>query len=260
LSCLLLPNEAHVAGFALRAFNVEIAQIKDTVSDMKLGEVRIQFWKDTIEDIFKGKVPSQPVAAALASVLRRRKLSKMWFTRLLEARSKELKVQSYMRTQDLEDYVENTNSSLLYLTLEVLGIHDVNTDHAASHLGKAEGIVTMLRASPYHRASRRASLPMDVLMRHGASQEEFFRGDLTQNLKDAVFDFASLAHTHLLKMRNLKESVPKSASRVFLPAVSCSTFLERLRRSDFNPFDPVLSRRPHFLSLSLLKAAWTNRF
>ena len=55
---------------------------------------------------------------------------------------------------------------------------------------------------------------------HGASQEEFFRGDLTQNLKDAVFDFASLAHTHLLKMRNLKESVPKSASRVFLPAVS----------------------------------------
>ena len=41
----------------------------------------------------------------------------------------------------------------------------MNVDHAASHLGKAEGIVTMLRASSYHRASRRASLPMDILMR-----------------------------------------------------------------------------------------------
>ena len=35
--------------------------------------------------------------------------------------SAELKVQSYMRTQDLENYAEHTNSSLLYLTLEALG-------------------------------------------------------------------------------------------------------------------------------------------
>ena len=45
------------------------------------------------------------------------------------------------------------------------GARDVSADHAASHLGKAEGIATLLRAVPYHRAARRVTLPMDILMR-----------------------------------------------------------------------------------------------
>lgn len=35
----------------------------------------------------------------------------------------------------LEKYCEETSSSLLYLTLEILGVKDTNADHAASHLG-----------------------------------------------------------------------------------------------------------------------------
>ncbi len=48
-----------------------------------------------------------------------------------------------------------------------VGVRDVQADHAASHVGKAEGIVTLLRASTYHRANRRTPLPMDILMRVG---------------------------------------------------------------------------------------------
>lgn len=49
------------------------------------------------------------------------------------------------------------------------GARNVNADHAASHLGKAEGVATLLRAVPYHRAARRVTLPMDILMRVSAS-------------------------------------------------------------------------------------------
>lgn len=41
----------------------------------------------------------------------------------------------------------------------------MNADHAASHLGKAEGIVTLLRAGSYYRAQRQVPIPMDILMR-----------------------------------------------------------------------------------------------
>ena len=41
----------------------------------------------------------------------------------------------------------------------------MNADHAASHLGKAEGIVTLLRASSYYRAHRRVPIPMDIIVR-----------------------------------------------------------------------------------------------
>ena len=129
-------------------------------------------------------------------------------------------------------------------------MEDVSSDHAASHVGKAETIVTLLRAVPYHRSRRVVLLPMDIITRvschrvyrvmsqhillaisiqacmqgptmfhcisffkhrsymymhlctlqHGASQEDFLRGNVTQAVKDATFDLASLANTHLLKV------------------------------------------------------------
>ena len=45
------------------------------------------------------------------------------------------------------------------------GIKQVDTDHAASHIGKAESIVTILRASSYHRMRRCVFIPMDILAR-----------------------------------------------------------------------------------------------
>src|SRR5215212_675891 len=68
-----------------------------------------------------------------------------------------------MTIKDLESYGENTSSCLLYLHLESLGIRDVQADHAASHIGKAIGIASVLRAFPYLASKRRMMVPVDVL-------------------------------------------------------------------------------------------------
>lgn len=47
---------------------------------------------------------------------------------------------------------------------KIVGIKDLHADHAASHIGKAQGIVTCLRATPYHGTRRRVFLPMDICM------------------------------------------------------------------------------------------------
>lgn len=41
----------------------------------------------------------------------------------------------------------------------------MSADHAASHVGKAEGVVTLLRATAYHRTKRNVLLPMDIIER-----------------------------------------------------------------------------------------------
>lgn len=46
----------------------------------------------------------------------------------------------------------------------ILGVRDIHADHAASHIGKAQGIVTCLRATPYHSARQKVFLPMDICM------------------------------------------------------------------------------------------------
>ena len=44
-------------------------------------------------------------------------------------------------------------------------IKNIDADHAASHIGKAEGVVTVLRASSYHRLHKSVFIPMDILAR-----------------------------------------------------------------------------------------------
>lgn len=53
LCTLLLPKAAQSAVFALRAFNVEVAMIQDVVSEREVGLMRLQFWKDTLDRVYK---------------------------------------------------------------------------------------------------------------------------------------------------------------------------------------------------------------
>ena len=49
-----------------------------------------------------------------------------------------MKDKSFNDIQSAEDYAEKSVSSILYLTLEALDVKNVNADHAASHIGKAQ--------------------------------------------------------------------------------------------------------------------------
>ena len=44
-------------------------------------------------------------------------------------------------------------------------VRNVHADHAASHVGKALGIVTLLRATPFHGSRRRVYLPNDIMIK-----------------------------------------------------------------------------------------------
>uniref|UniRef100_A0A4X2LEN5 NADH dehydrogenase (ubiquinone) complex I, assembly factor 6 n=1 Tax=Vombatus ursinus TaxID=29139 RepID=A0A4X2LEN5_VOMUR len=241
LCCLLLPAEARSSAFALRAFNVELAQVKDSVSQKTIGQMRMQFWKKAVEDIYSGNPPHQPVAIEL------------W-------KEKNLDDTAYRNIQELETYAENTQSSLLYLMLEVLGIRDLHADHAASHIGKAQGIVTCLRATPYHISRRKVFLPMDICMLHGVSQEDFLRKNQNKNVRDVIYDIASQGHLHLKHARSFQKSVPVKAFPAFLQTVALEDYLEKIQRVDFDVFHPRLQQKNTLLALHLYIQSWKKRY
>ncbi|XP_043974036.1 NADH dehydrogenase (ubiquinone) complex I, assembly factor 6 isoform X2 [Gambusia affinis] len=220
LSCLLLPEEARRSSLALRAFNVELAQVKDSVSQKTIGLMRMQFWKTAIEEIYRDDPPNQPVSTELWKAVKTHGLTKRWLMRIVTEREKDLDDRAYKNLQELEKYSENTQSSLLYLLLECLGVKNVHADHAASHIGKAQGIATCLRATPYNSSRRKVYLPMDICMLHGASQEDFIRGSREKNVRDVVFDIASQAHVHLEHARSFSHNVPAAATPAFLPTLA----------------------------------------
>ncbi|XP_077127056.1 NADH dehydrogenase (ubiquinone) complex I, assembly factor 6 isoform X2 [Ranitomeya variabilis] len=222
LCTLLLPGESQSSGFALRAFNIELSQVKDSVSQKNLGLMRMQFWRESIDDIYKEDPPHHPVALELCKAVQKHKLTKRWLTRVIDEREKNLDDRAYRNLKELETYAENTQSSLLYLALETLGVRDVHADHAASHIGKAQGIITCLRAVPFHSSKRQVFLPVDIC----------------------------------ILARSFQNKVHVAALPAFNVTVPLDGYLKRLRKSDFNIFHPSLQRRDPWLPLSLYIQSW----
>ncbi|CAE1151753.1 NDUFAF6 [Acanthosepion pharaonis] len=257
LCTLLYPKQIRTSGFALRAFNVEIAQIKDLVKSPQLGEIRMQYWKDTVDNIYQGTIPPFPVGKELARAIHEHKLSKHWLFRIIETRKTHLTDAPFTSISHLEDYAEKTVSSLNYLLLESSGVKNVQADHILSHLGKAQGIVTQLRATPYTCTKHKLYLPLDVLIKHRVPQEYFFRRKSHQAVKDVIFEIASAAHQHLNTVKNLKSPVTKEMQPVLNSLVLCEQYLKKLQKADFDIFHPKLQQRDNLLPVKLwLQSIW----
>lgn len=195
--------------------------------------MRFQFWRDSINSTFAGKPPKHPVllilSHAIYSLSERTsgsvQLSKAWLQRLVSTREKYLLNPPFASLENLEQYAENTYSTLLYLTLSALPLSSLSTDHIASHIGKAAGITAVLRGVPLlafppppnHHNSNYSSgsgaqnlpqgvvtLPLDILVSAGVREEDVLRlGADAPGLRDAIFAVATRASDHLITARQM---------------------------------------------------------
>ncbi|CAG8462491.1 4797_t:CDS:2 [Funneliformis mosseae] len=235
------PKHLNNVFLAIRAFDIELAMIRYSVSNSQIGRMRMQFWRDAIDNTFQGRPPQQPIARMLHSSLETCQLSPLFFKRIIDEREASLNDPPYITTKDLESYGENTASCLLYLHLESLGIKGMQADHAASHVGKAIGIIKILRGFSYSVGKRRISLPSEITAKYNISQEEIFRSGPVKGLEDAIFEVATLANDHLLTARTFLPNIPNKALPALLLAVPCDSFLKRLEKYNFNIFEPKLT-------------------
>lgn len=168
--------------------------------------MRLKFWEDTIVTLFDKNaksVPDHPVVKELKLAVDHHKLTKRYFDRLITARQRPNV--NFLTIKDLENYAEESVSCVNYLVLEILGVKNVNADHAISHLGKAQGIVNLLR-SIYSQPGRSQHIPIpqEILLKHGVSQERFYRSKKDdKGVEEIVFEIATLAHQHLEKVSPL---------------------------------------------------------
>ncbi|KAH9989706.1 isoprenoid synthase domain-containing protein [Russula compacta] len=248
----LYPVGQRKGYFAIKAFYDELAMIQDNVSSSIFGEMRMQFWKDALKGIVEGRPPHHPIALALFDISQSAHLQQYHLRRIVGARTEELKGSSQLTMDSLTTHAEATASTHYYLLLSLLGLSSDTLSHAASHLGIAHCISTLLRALPYHASKGRMAIPAEITAKHGVSQEDVFRkGPAAKGINDAVFDFATIANDNMITAREMfKESagkVPQNAMPVFGAGASGSvpvaSFLERLEAVDFDAFHPSLQLR-----------------
>ena len=169
----LLPSSARDSFFVMRAINAEVASIRDaTRGSASTARVRMAFWRTLIDAAFRrsgsedsslSAASKHPLAAPLSDAVRIHSHTKRWLDRLVDARDAYLDGVPPPTVLALETYAEMTHSSLLYLSLEAVGVRDVHADHAASHIGKAAGLANVIRGLPVHARLGQRYMPDELL-------------------------------------------------------------------------------------------------
>lgn len=145
-----MPSHARKSYFAVRAFNVEIASIKDGIERRREGQgsslalrMRMQWWREALGHLYPNDAPPasqaepsplgflsntaescwhNPVVSALHYAIEESNLTRRFLERLLDAREADLEIQQLATMEDAKMYAEDTWSSLLYLSLECVGV------------------------------------------------------------------------------------------------------------------------------------------
>src|ERR671910_1525393 len=66
---LFVPPEPRRALLALFAFNIEIARIREQISQPLAGEIRLQWWSDLLAGTAHGEAAANPVASEFLSAI-----------------------------------------------------------------------------------------------------------------------------------------------------------------------------------------------
>ncbi len=235
LAALYAPPGKRDALLALYAFNAEIAGVRDRIREALPGEVRLQWWRDTLSAPYDSAETGQPVADALRAAIAQFHLPLPAFGNYLEARIFDLYDDPMPSRTDLEGYCGETASAIIQLAAMILDPGAAQRfSEIAGHAGCAQAMTGLLLLLPLHRARGQCYVPADLLQAVGTSPQDLVKGQDREGALRAVAAMIALAREHLLAFRKGAPSLPVSLRPAFLPlALTAAT----LRRMEGRPQD-----------------------
>ena len=229
LAALFAPEGPRAGLMALYAFNLELARIPAAVREPMLGEIRLQWWRETIDAALAGSARAQPVALALAAAHRAQPFTPALLRRLIDARTGDLYPAPPADLAQLETYAGETAGTLGELAAEALGAGGAASREAAREVGIGWALGGLIRALPFHVAEGRVYVPADLLAQAGLAAENLWAPANRPRLKPCLARIGDAAAAHFARARALRREVERAAMPALLPAAVGELYLARLR-------------------------------
>ena len=136
---LFVSPEPRRAWLALAAFNADVAHIRDHISQPMPGEIRLQWWRDTLTGTGEGE-QGNPVAAELLRFVKRYDLPVDTLVRLIDAHVFDVYDDPMPDMAALEAHCRDTSAATYALRAKILGDASPEILRIAEHAGIAEGL------------------------------------------------------------------------------------------------------------------------
>jgi phytoene synthase len=257
---LFAPAAEREALWSIYAFNLEVARIRELVTQPLLGHVRLRWWVDALDAIYDRRAPNHPVALALGETIQRYRVDRRHLDKVIAGRAFDLEDSAPASLAELVDYADATSAAVSSAALDVLGEGHFAMREAARDVAVAWALIGLVRAVPFHARFRRTYLPADLNREAGLDIFALFESGPVPGLREVAKHLLETAGEHLRHARAHREDVTTAALPVLLPATLADLYLARLATAGYDPFDPEL-RRP--LPLRIVRVAfshWRRRY
>ena len=211
LTVMAAPEAVREGLFALYAFNLEVARVPWITSEEMIAEMRLQWWLDTIDEIYAGNVGPHEIAAPLAEVISKNNLPKQLFVSLIQARQFDIYREGHADRAAFDAYIAATSSGLIQLAAMSLGAKNEALPVIAD-FGYGVGVANLLRALPSLYRHGRNPVPVNCALDRNAVAEGIVPENLSMSLKKIT---TSTAERVRLARQN-RSIVPKSALAAML--------------------------------------------
>lgn len=239
LAALFAPAGKRAALFALYAFNIEVSRVRDLAREPMPGEIRLQWWRETISGIRADQAAANPVAAAFVETMARYELRSEFAAALIEAHRFDIYDEPMPTLNELQSYATATAGAVITFATQIL------IGHArpiwADLLGEAGQVVviaSILGKLPHHAARRQLYLPIETLRRHGADPEDIFAMRATPELRGVLAELRLRVRRSLTRIADMSGDISEDAWPAFLPLAPLRSWLLAMERADYDPFHP----------------------
>lgn len=145
--------------WTLYAFHLEVAKIREIVSEPMLGQIRLQWWRDSIDEIFTGEARIHAVVQCLVRLTDRYDLQQSHFETILSARDFDLSDEPPESVSALVHYAENVSGSLFRLCAGLSHQNDQKAGAWAHQIGTCWALVGLMRSAPHSIAHGKSYIP-----------------------------------------------------------------------------------------------------
>jgi phytoene synthase len=249
LATLFASAQHRDALYALYAFNVEIARVRDLARQPMPGEIRLQWWREALLGERASEAAANPVAAALSGTMAHYGIAADRLIELIDAHAFDLYDEPMASLDDLDDYARGTQATLLQIAAEILAGRKEPAEALIRHAGSAYAITSILSLLGRHAARRQLYLPLEVLDRHKATPADIFALEGGAPLLAALAELRRHARRQLAAASAELASAPAEILPALLPVALVGPTLRRMEWRGYEPFQ--------FMPPSRLSRQWT---
>mgnify|MGYP006083497969 FL=1 len=259
LMTLFAPAHARDALFTLYAFNLEIAKIRESVSEPILAEMRFQWWRDAIDGIYNGAPPQHPVVQPLHDVIYKFNLKRERFESLIHARAIDIATSPPSTLAQFMQYGSDTTTPLVFLALEILGPVDESLRSIAQCAATAWAVTGLLRALPYNLRHRRNYLPTEMMAEYELDLNAVTELRPSRELARLIQSVSNTACSNLNFVQKGRGAIHRKYLTPLLIAPLARQYNRRFARANYNIFDPIFAEAPPLRAWPLISSVLLGR-